>query len=130
MINTYVPYITNKEKQSLSSSLNSSYVSTAGPKINEFEKLFNKIFKFKYSVALNSGTSALHLALLASGVQKDDLVITPSYSFAATANAITYTGAAPWFFDCDKNFILDIKKVEEALLKTTKFQSKCLDNMS
>ena len=91
MINTYVPYITNKEKQSLSSSLNSSYVSTAGPKINEFEKLFNKIFKFKYSVALNSGTSALHLALLASGVQKDDLVITPSYSFAATANAITYT---------------------------------------
>lgn len=126
MINTYVPYITNKEKQSLSSSLNSSYVSTAGPKINEFEKLFNKIFEFKYSVALNSGTSALHLALLASGVQKDDLVITPSYSFAATANAITYTGAAPWFFDCDKNFILDIKKVEETLLKKTKFQSNCL----
>ena len=73
MISTYIPYITNKEKQSLSSSLNSNFVSTAGPKINEFEKLFNKIFKFKYSVALNSGTSALHLALLASGVQKDDL---------------------------------------------------------
>jgi len=98
MINTYIPYLKNNEKVSLLNCLKSSFVSTAGPKTGEFEKLFNKNYKFKYSVALNSGTSAIHLALLSSGVGTNDIVIVPTYTFAATANAVRYTGASPWFF--------------------------------
>ena len=117
MIHTYIPYISKIDKKNISNCLNSNFVSTAGPKINDFEKAFCKIFNFNNAVAVNSGTSALHLALLCSGVQKDEFVIVPSYTFAATANAINYVGAKPWFFDCDNDLILDLKKLEKILKK-------------
>ena len=131
MINTYIPYISKSERKLLNSCLNSTFISTAGPRIEQFENLFIKIFKFKYAVAVNSGTSALHLALLTSGIKKDDIVITPSYTFAATANAITYTGATPWFIDCDKKLILDISKVDKILKeKTIKKSNHLIDKSS
>ena len=58
MINTYIPYISKSERKLLNSCLNSTFISTAGPRIEQFENLFIKIFKFKYAVAVNSGTSA------------------------------------------------------------------------
>ena len=126
MINTYIPYLKNDEKISLLDCLKSSFISTAGSKVGEFEMLFNKNYKFKYSVALNSGTSAIHLALLSSGVGTNDIVIVPTYTFAATANAVRYTGASPWFFDCDKDFFLDIQKLEITLQKQTILKSNRL----
>ena len=126
MINTYIPYLKNNEKVFLLKCLKSSFISTAGPKVNEFEKLFNKKYKFKYSVAVNSGTSAIHLALLSLGITDNDIVIVPTYTFAATANAVKYTGADPWFFDCDKNLLLDLDKLETYLKKKTIFKSNKL----
>jgi perosamine synthetase len=126
MINTYIPYLKNNEKSFLLNCLKSSFISTAGPKVGEFEKLFSKKYKFKYSVAVNSGTSAIHLALLSLGVVADDIVIVPTYTFAATANAVRYTGASPWFFDCDKDLVLDLDKLEISLKKQTILKSNKL----
>ncbi len=72
-----------------------------GPEVMEFEKEFASYCEVEHCVALNSGTSALHLALLAVGVQPGDEVITTPNTFVATAEAISYTGAKPVFVDID-----------------------------
>ncbi len=130
MINTYIPYLKSNEKKILLNCINTNFVSTVGPNVKRFEKLFCDKFQFKNSVALNSGTSALHLALLISDVKTDDLIITPSYTFAATANAILYTGAKPWFFDCNEELILDLVKLENLIKKKTFIKKKTLFDKS
>ena len=71
-------------------------------------------------VAVNSGTSALHLALLAAGIGPGDEVVVPSFTFAATANAVAITGATPVFADIDPHtFCLDPASVEAALSPRT-----------
>ena len=62
-----------------------------GPKVLEFEKNFSKLVGERECVAVNSGTSALHVALLSLGIGKDDEVIVPSFTFAATANSVALT---------------------------------------
>ncbi len=126
MINTYIPYFKKSDKNILKKCLETNFVSTAGPLVKKFQDDFNKKYNFKYSVAVNSGTSALHLGLKAVGVSKGDTVILPSYTFAATANAIIYNNASPWFFDCDRNFDLPIDKIEEILKSKTYFKKKNL----
>ena len=130
MINTYIPYLKSNEKKKLLNCIKANFVSTVGPNVEKFEKLFCNKFKFKNAIALNSGTSALHLALLISKIKIDDLIITPSYTFAATANAILYTGAKPWFFDCDKELILDLDKLENFIQKKTFIRRKTLIDKS
>ena len=78
---------------------NTSFI--LGEEVSEFEKEFAAYCEVKYCVALNCGTSALHLALLALGVNPGDEVITTSNTFIATAEAICYTGAKPVFVDID-----------------------------
>ena len=117
MINTYVPYLKKEDKTYLLKSLSSNFISTAGPNVKKFEEEFCSKYNFKYSVPLNSGTSAIHLALLASGVKKEHLVLVPSYTFAATVNAISYLGAEPFFVDIDQNFIINIEQIEIAIKK-------------
>ena len=126
MINTYIPYFRKKDQKILSQCLKTNFVSTAGPLVKKFEDNFSKKYFFKYSVALNSGTSALHLGLKAIGVNKGDTVILPSYTFAATANAIIYNNAYPWFFDCNENFELSLSKVEKIIKKETYLKNKNL----
>lgn len=72
-----------------------------GPEVAAFEDEFSKIVDARPCVAVNSGTSALHLALLASGIGPGDEVVVPSFTFAATANAVAMTGARPVFADID-----------------------------
>lgn len=119
MINTYIPYLKKKDLQILSKCIATNYVSTAGPLVTEFENKFKSNYKFKHALALNSGTSALHIGLKAIGVKEGDTVILPSYSFAATANSIIYNNAKPWFFDCDNDFNLSIENIEKVLKKKT-----------
>jgi len=126
MINTYIPYFKKEDNNILSQCLKKNFVSTVGPLVKKFENSFSKKYNFKYSVALNSGTSALHVGLKALGIKKGDTVILPSYTFAATANAIIYNNANPWFFDCDKNFDLPINKMEKIILKETRFSKRNL----
>lgn len=92
-----------------------------GVKVLEFEKGFSKFVDSFSCVALNSGTSALHLGLLSLGVGPGDEVIVPSFTFAATANAVAITGAKPVFVDIESNhFSINPEAVEAAITKNTK----------
>ncbi len=92
-----------------------------GPKVEAFESDFAAYCQTRYAFGLNSGTSALHLAMLAAGVGPGDEVITVSYTFVATVAAILYTGATPIFVDIDPNTCnIDISKIEAAITPKTK----------
>tara|TARA_B100001093_G_C26858009_1_gene1028413 strand:- start:3723 stop:4844 length:1122 start_codon:yes stop_codon:yes gene_type:complete len=126
MINTYIPYLKGKEKKLVNECIKKNFVSSSGDLIPIFEKKFCKIYNFKHASALNSGTSALHLGLKSIGVTKSDVVIVPSYTFAATANAIIYNNAEPWFFDSNKNFEFSLTALEKELKIKTYFSGKLL----
>ena len=92
-----------------------------GKRVEAFEADFATYCQSKYALGVNSGTSALHLALLAAGVGPGDEVITVSYTFVATAAAICYTGAKPVFVDIDpRNCNIDPAKIEAAITPKTK----------
>jgi len=92
-----------------------------GPDIEEFEKKISAYVGMKYCVTFNSGTSALHAALLAHGLGEGDEVIVPSFTFIATANAPLFVGAMPVFADIeDKTYGLDPEDVKEKITKKTK----------
>ena len=92
-----------------------------GPEVAAFEGKFAEYCGAKHAVALNSGTSALHLALLAAGVRAGDEVITVPMTFVATVSAIQYTGARAVFVDVDpKHYTLDPAKLEKAVTARTR----------
>lgn len=92
-----------------------------GPEVAAFESEFAAIVGGRRCIALNSGTSALHLAFLAGGVGPGDEVIVPSFSFAATANAVSLTGATPVFVDIETDyFSIDPAAVEAAITPRTR----------
>jgi dTDP-4-amino-4,6-dideoxygalactose transaminase len=98
---------------------NSSFV--LGSEVAGFEEEFAAYCQVKYAFGVNSGTSALHLALLAAGIGPGDEVITPTFTFVATAAAIGYTGAKPVFVDIDPlSFTIDVNQIERAITKRTK----------
>ncbi len=92
-----------------------------GPLVHEFETRFAAWCGAKHAVATSSGTTALHLALLAHGIGPDDEVITPSFSFIASANCVLYAGARPVFADIvPDTFNLDPRAVEQAITPRTR----------
>lgn len=88
------------EERYVADALQSGWIAPLGPQVDLFEKEMAERIGRKHAVALSSGTAALHLALLSRGLGPGDLVLTSTMTFAATANAITYTGAEPVFVDC------------------------------
>lgn len=92
-----------------------------GPEVVEFERRFAKYCQSTHCLAVNSGTSALHLALLAAGVGAGDEVITVSMTFVATTAAILYTGANPVFIDVDpQRWTMNPELIEDAITPRTK----------
>ena len=92
-----------------------------GPEVAAFEKEFAPYSGASEAVGVNSGTSALHLALLAAGIGPGDEVITVPFTFVATAAAIVYTGATPVFVDIDPvTFNMDVTRIEAAITPRTK----------
>jgi dTDP-4-amino-4,6-dideoxygalactose transaminase len=92
-----------------------------GPQGKALEEAIAAYHGVKYAVAMASGTDALHLALLAAGVKRGDEVITTPFTFIATAEAVSYVGAAPVFVDIDPvTYNIDISKIEAAITKKTK----------
>jgi perosamine synthetase len=94
---------------------------TQGPEVAAFEKEFAEFVEAPYACAVSNCTTALHLALLAVGVQPGDEVVTVSHSYIATANVIRYCGAKPVFVDIEPDtFNLDPNLLEEALTERTR----------
>ena len=92
-----------------------------GREVNDFEKAFAEMIHVSHVIGCNSGTDALILALRALNIGPGDEVITASFSFFATAEAISNVGAKPVFIDIDpNNYLLDINLIEEAITPATK----------
>ncbi|CAB4963815.1 unannotated protein [freshwater metagenome] len=109
------PDVTQAEEDALVRALRSGWVAPLGPEVDAFEAELAEATGRSLAVALSSGTAALHLGLLHLGVGPGDVVVTSSMTFAATANAITYTGAMPVFVDSDETGNLDPAMVEKAI---------------
>ena len=97
------PLFIGNERQYLIDCINSNFVSSVGQMVSEFEKKVADFTKSRFAIATVNGTAALHVALLLSGVKRDDEVISQALTFVATCNAISYCGAHPVFIDVDRD---------------------------
>lgn len=114
------PIIGEEEIENVVEVLKSGMIAQ-GPKVAEFEEKFAKWVGAKYAVATNSGTAALHVALLSCGIGPGDEVITTPFTFIATGNAIVYTGATPVFADIDlETYNIDPDTIEDLITDKTK----------
>lgn len=114
------PQLGRAEKKAVLRVLNSGNLAQ-GPEVAKFEEEFASYVEGRSCVAVNSGTSALHLALLSLGIGKGDEVIVPSFTFAASANAIALTGAKPVFVDINPaTFNIDTRLIEEQINPRTR----------
>ena len=95
------PDVGDLEEQYLVAAFRSGWIAPLGPDVDAFEAEMADRVGVGHAAALSSGTAALHLGLLCLGVAPGDVVVTSTMTFAATANAIVYTGAVPHFVDCD-----------------------------
>lgn len=95
------PDVGQIEEDYVVDALRSGWIAPLGPDVDAFEQEMADRIGVQHAVALSSGTAALHLGLLGLGVQPGDVVVTATMTFAATANAVMYTGAEPYFVDCD-----------------------------
>ncbi|WP_193105101.1 DegT/DnrJ/EryC1/StrS aminotransferase family protein [Brachybacterium sp. FME24] len=95
------PDMSDAERAAVITAFDSGWIAPLGPAVDAFEQKMAERLGRRHAVALSSGTAALHLGLLAWGVGPGDVVPTATMTFAATANAITYTGATPYFVDAD-----------------------------
>ena len=119
-----VPHIDKSDISYVKNVLKSEWISTSSKTVDTFEKKLSNFCKTKYSIALNSGTSAIHLGLKVLGVDRNCEVIVPSLTFIATVNPILYLGAKPIIFDVDEYHNLKIKDVINFIKKKTIFKNK------
>jgi len=114
------PDITDSDRKAIMEVLETSNLSL-GKKYIEFQNLIAKFAGVKYAVAVNSGTSGLHLIIRAMGIGEGDEVITTPFSFIASSNCILFEKAKPVFVDVDeKTFNIDVSKIEEKITEKTK----------
>jgi len=114
----HVPYIKKKEKNYLLNCLKSNVVSSVGKFTFEFEKKLKNFTKSKYALVVNSGTSGLHLSMIACDLQRNDEVLMPAFNFIASANAVSYLGGIPHFVEIEnKTLGIDPIKLENYLKK-------------
>lgn len=120
MIPLSVPNLTGNERKYLNRCIDTTFVSSVGEFVNNIEAMVAKKSGSKYAVATSSGTTGLHLALVGSGVQRDDIVIIPTFTFIATANAVAHCGATPWLMDISGDtWTLDVEQLEKELARKT-----------
>lgn len=115
------PILNGNEKKYVMDCLESTWISSNGSYLNQFEQQFASFCHTKHAIACSNGTTALHLALLAHGLGAGDEVIVPTLTFVATANAVTYCGATPVFVDADpETWNMDIASIERNISPRTK----------
>ncbi|HEF8053166.1 TPA: aminotransferase LegC [Campylobacter jejuni] len=121
------PCFIGNEKKYLLECIDSGFVSSVGEFVTRFEEALKEKTKARFVIATNTGTAALHIALLANGIDENCEVITQSISFVATANAIAYTGAKPVFLDIDENTLSLSPKALEHFLENQTYQKNNLN---
>lgn len=103
MIPLAVPNLSGNEKKYLDNCIDTTFVSSVGEYVNKFEDMVAEATGSNFAVATSCGTNGLHVALTAVGVNANDLVIIPSFTFIATANAIHQCGAMPWMMEIEES---------------------------
>lgn len=120
MIKLTVPDIGEEELDEIKSVLESKYL-VQGNKVQTFELLIKDFLNVKHAIAVSSGTAALHLAIVALDIKKDDEVIVPDFTFPATSNVIEIAGANTKFVDIKlEDFCIDPDKIEKKITNKTK----------
>ena len=123
------PRFSGNEKKYLVECIDSTFVSSVGKFVDEFEDKIANYTDAKYAIATSNGTSALHISLLLANVEQDDEIITQPLTFVATCNAISYCGARPVFIDVDKDTMgLSPSSLKEFLKNNTKVKNnQCIN---
>ncbi|MDV7340807.1 aminotransferase class I/II-fold pyridoxal phosphate-dependent enzyme [Terasakiella sp. A23] len=120
MIPLAIPNMSGNEAKYLNQCIEMNFVSSVGPFVDQLEDMVATATGADASVVTSSGTDGLHVALLALGVQPSDLVIVPSYTFIASANAVSHCGAEPWLIDIDADsWTLNPNILENMLARDT-----------
>lgn len=110
------PDVGAREEEAVVAAIRSGWIAPLGPDVDAFEREMAERIGVEHAVALSSGTAGLHLGLLALGVKPGDVVVTSSMTFAATANAIVYAGAEPFFVDCEEETgNIDVSLMDQVL---------------
>ena len=114
------PVVEQPEIDEVVASMESGWIGT-GPKVHKFEEMFKNYKETKYAMALNSCTAALHLSLLAIGINPGDEVIVPTMTFTSTASVVIHAGGVPVFADCEKDTMnIDPDDIERKITAKTK----------
>jgi len=109
------PDLGDREPELVLEAIESNWITTLGPQVDAFERELAEVAGVPHAVALSSGTAALHLALVVLGIGDGDEVACSDLTFAASANAIAYTGATPFFVDCDETWTIDPELLDRAI---------------
>ena len=117
--------INKKDSKFVLKSLRNELISS-GPQVENFEKKLNNYFKSKFTLVCNSGTSALHLAFLALGIKKNDVVIMPSINFIASFSICNFIGAKIYLTDVDSNGQMSANNIEDCIKKFKIKKIKCV----
>ena len=121
MIPVSTPSLGKKELEYITDAVETNWISSKGGYIESFEKKFAEYCGVKYGIATNTGTAALHLALVCLGIGKGDEVIVPNFTMISSALAVQYTGATPVFIDAEEDtWNIDASKIEDKINKNTK----------
>lgn len=116
MIYLAEPNLSGNERKYLNECIDTTFVSSVGEFVTRLEEKMVEITESGYGVAVSSGTAGLHMALKACGVEKDEMVCIPTFTFIATANAVAHCGAEPWLIDISENsWTMDAEILEKEL---------------
>lgn len=114
------PDLSGNEKKYVNEALDSGWISSQGPMVKKLEEEFAKYIGTKYAVAVSSGTSAIHLSLVALGIGQGDEVIVPDFTMIASAWPVSYVGATPVFVDCEWDLNISVERIREKITPKTK----------
>lgn len=124
MIPLAVPNLTGHEKEYLDNCIDTTYVSSVGEYVTRLEKMAAQATGSKFAVATSSGTTALHVMLTAVGVKAGELVVVPTFTFIASANAVAHCGAVPWLMDIRvDDWCMDAELIRTEFMRKCTFQN-------
>jgi len=126
-----VPNLKGNELSYVNKAVETEWVSTGGPYVNEFERVIAEYAHVPGAVSCQNGTSGIHTALLLAGVTAADEVLVPTLTFIAAVNPVRYIGAEPVFLDCDDTLCMDADKLESFCTNQCRMQAgRLIDNAS